>query len=615
MRRFMMILVVVLGISPAMSQSSEISPVSLIAYNGKIVTVDANFSTHQAIAVSGEYVVAVGSDQEILRLANEETHRVDLNGRTVLPGLIDTHVHFDRFTWELFSDDYPEVVQRFPIYMQDVEDRNGVLDQIKSTIERYQFEKGEWIFFILKGFNAARHGNLWYNELNRWKLDRVSPDNLIILPGGGFPDSGGELVNSLAIEELWDKFGMFVETYGRYWVDPSGQPTGILEPPANRLLMEQFRPRAKAEDLAPLVKQRVAHWVAMGVTAGSTRMLPEYAEAFRILEAAGELAVRVGYGIDQSNFPDLESAIPQQAGRIGEGSNEVWVTSMSLQSLDGSSTRECSQTERINAWPGQDWWPTGGCYLEPEYRGAREPGVSRKNYYGDHLKLMAEHGVRWANTHVAGDLVHKHALDLFEEIDRQRPGAIRSARWSMDHCRLVDPADIPRMAKLGLMMSCQPGAVGDGPRRARIYGEEVVHRFTAPIKSMMDAGVRVVFESDTRGNIWPELELFVTRKDDEGKVWGPHERVDRETVLKMITRWAAEYLLREDVLGSLEPGKLADLIVLDRDYMTIPEEAIGDIRVLLSFKGGGLTFIDSSVVNEYTALPRDGALVGTLEDF
>ena len=185
----------------------------------------------------------------------------------------------------------------------------------------------------------------------------------------------------------------------------------------------------------------------------------------------------------------------------------------------------------------------------------------------------------------------------------------------MDHCRLVDPADIPRMAKLGLMMSCQPGAVGDGPRRARIYGEEVVHRFTAPIKSMMDAGVRVVFESDTRGNIWPELELFVTRKDDDGKVWGPHERVDRETVLKMITRWAAEYLLREDVLGSLEEGKLADLIVLDRDYMTIPEEAIGDIRVLMNFKGGELVFMDSSVVDENAGLPRDGALVGTLEEF
>jgi predicted amidohydrolase YtcJ len=124
-----------------------------------------------------------------------------------------------------------------------------------------------------------------------------------------------------------------------------------------------------------------------------------------------------------------------------------------------------------------------------------------------------------------------------------------------------------------------------------------------------------VFESDTRGNIWPELELFVTRKDDDGKVWGAHERVDRETVLKMITRWAAEYLLREDVLGSLEEGKLADFIVLDRDYLTIPEEAIGDIRVLMTFKGGELMFLDSSVVEEYADLPRDGALVGTLEDF
>ena len=103
MRRCMLILVVVLGISSGKSQSPEISPVSLIAYNGKVVTVDSNFTIHQAIAVSGEYVVAVGSNEEILPLANEETKRVDLKGRTVLPGLIDTHVHFDRFTWDSHS--------------------------------------------------------------------------------------------------------------------------------------------------------------------------------------------------------------------------------------------------------------------------------------------------------------------------------------------------------------------------------------------------------------------------------------------------------------------------------------------------------------------------------
>ncbi|MDA2933221.1 amidohydrolase family protein [Acidobacteria bacterium AH-259-D05] len=608
---------IVLGVMPGMAQGTQTqdqsSSATLILHNGKIVTVDADFRVLEAVAVGGDTILRVGSNEEILQLANQNALKIDLKGRTVIPGLIDTHVHFDRFTWEQFSDEYPETVGRYPIYMKDVRDRQGVLKQIENTISRYRFQPGEWIFFILKDFQASRHANIWYNELTRWELDRVSPHNPIILPGGGFPDSGGLRLNSLGIQQLWDKHGPFVERYGRYWTDPSGQPTGMIEPPANRLVLDEFRPRSDPEKLAPLAKKRLAHWSAMGVTTGSTRMVQDYVQAYQILEARGELPVRIGYGISDSSFVDPEGVFRRLGNPVGQGSNEVWVVSVSLQSLDGSGTRECTQTSRLTPWPGQDWFPVGGCYLEPEYRGARAPGISRGNYYKEYLMTMARHSLRWANTHVAGDLAHKQVLDILEEIEQERPGFIALNRWSMDHCRLVDPADIPRMAKVGVMMSCQPGVVRSASSRAKIYGEEIAHNWSSPVKSMLDAGVKVVFESDTRGNIWEDFARQITRQDDQGKVWGSHERVDRVTALKMITRWAGEYLLKEDLIGSIEEEKFGDFIVLDRDYMSIPEDEIADIKVLMTFKGGQMVFIETDAAKEYNLHPS-GAVVGTLDE-
>ena len=167
---------------------------------------------------------------------------------------------------------------------------------------------------------------------------------------------------------------------------------------------------------------------------------------------------------------------------------------------------------------------------------------------------------------------------------------IRQKRNTTDHCTINPrPDQIQRLKKLGMIVSCEPKYIEEAAQRIlRDYGEEYL-KWNVPIKSMIDAGVKPVVELDSRlkadKNAFYFAQLLVTR-EAAGRTWNLQERVDRVMALKMFTRWAAEYVLRENDLGSIERGKWADLIVLDRDYMTIAENEMNKIQVLLTMVGG-----------------------------
>jgi predicted amidohydrolase YtcJ len=179
---------------------------------------------------------------------------------------------------------------------------------------------------------------------------------------------------------------------------------------------------------------------------------------------------------------------------------------------------------------------------------------------------------------------------------------------------MVNPRDFERIARLGLFMSCYvANSVEDSEAVARAYGEEVANTFLSPLNSMIKAGVKVVFETDRASYIWTDLERGVTRKDLKGKVWGAQERVDKPTALRMVTSWAAEYVLKPDQLGMIQKGKLADLLVLDRDYLTIPDDDISEIQPLLTVMDGKVVFVHTRFAGEYNFRPT-GAVVSTYND-
>jgi predicted amidohydrolase YtcJ len=133
------------------------------------------------------------------------------------------------------------------------------------------------------------------------------------------------------------------------------------------------------------------------------------------------------------------------------------------------------------------------------------------------------------------------------------------------------------------------------------------------VKSMLDAGIKVAFESDRESYVWQDIELFITRKDKDGRVWAPQERVDRSTALRIATQWSADYVIKGNLLGSIEAGKYADMVVLDRDYMTIPEEEISEIQPLLTMLGGRIVHLRPGVVEE-SKLGAGGAVREAYKD-
>ena len=612
--RLKSLLVVILYLFGSAHFASAQQTADTILYNGKILTVDSNFSPAQAVAVRGNRIAAVGTNEEVLGLAGSNTLRIDLRGKTMVPGLINTHVHLESpgtYAQELT----PAQRKQFPLNFRAVNTTDDVIKQIKDVIAAFEFEPGEWLYFSTNP--RGDQAELLYDKLNRWELDKAAPDSPIVLTQG-VPVVNLLMLNSEAIEALWAKYGDFIETYGRYWIDENGRPDGHLEAPAVRILLEDedFVQAPAPQDVAPLYRKILEERAALGNTTISGALHTSSLRAYQWLDARGLMPVRYAYGV-MATF-GIPGADHSQF-EMGAGTDTIWISSMSSRADDGSGSRMCFSLERDSQAAAASteesrmmglsaiskWWPRGQCLMDIEYGGATKGARIQANYFAEWYGEVARDGLRSANHHVSGDETHSRLISELERIDRARPGSVQG--WGMDHCDLINPQDIPRAAKLGLMWSCDMGDA-ISTEVAAAFGDRILHTWAVQIKSMIDAGINVSQEGE-----WDGVETLITRKDEEGKVWGAPERVDRETALRIATQNGANYVLKGDVLGSIEPGKFADLVVIDRDYMSVPEDDISEIRSLLTLLGGKFIFLHTDFAAEYNLRPA-GAVISTLEE-
>ena len=542
-----------LGVFCAVTGAQGPAP-DLILTNGKVITVDERFSIAQAVAIRGERIVAVGSSQEIARLAGPGTRRIDLRGRSVTPGLIDNHMHLLRgggtFQWEVRWD--------------GVESRKTALAMLRTRAAA--IAPGEWVYnlggWAIEQFADDRR------PFTRDELDKVVPDHPVLLQAS-YREA---YLNSRALQ----LFGIDNATPREPWVvrDAAGKPTG-------RILEEGFRqlvaklPSGPRKQIEASTQSMIRYLNKAGLTTfGSAGCEADLMPMYRRLADERRLNVRVfcisgqGAGSPQQ----VDQALPRIA--------------------------------QMKLFQG-DEYIDNVVYGESVYGPLHDPMFIRTS------APKPDELVQWRRLAMeiakAGLPLHVHAnltntidafLDQVEAVNKEYP--VRNLRWTFAHVNQLNASHLERMKKLGMYAAVHPWAVINGGINQEVFGDAAYDM--AALRTIQNSGIMWGFGSDgTRAN---QVLPFVTISwAVTGKMVGgmqalrASETISREEALIAFTRRNAFLVFQENNLGSIQPGRLADLVVLDRDYLTVPVEQIKDITSVMTIVGGRIAYDASADIS------------------
>jgi predicted amidohydrolase YtcJ len=325
------------------------------------------------------------------------------------------------------------------------------------------------------------------------------------------------------------------------------------------------------------------HWARYGITTIGSKLSAEGQAALAMLDREGRMPIRWAYHIESFRSPDVAEFMAAQMPNLqGQGSPHLWMAGIYGGSAD--STQCTTLPSARKHYEGCDLVP-GGELWESLYPAVRN-------------------GWRISGFHVHGDLAVDHILLLIEQASAaggMTPEEIRAKRHMLDHCSINPrPDQIQRGKELGVSWTCGPKYIIRAHLDAEGYDSEVFAKWVVPMRSLIDAGMKPGFHTDgDQGGpmVFKYMETAITRKDMNGRTWNANEAINRQEVLRAATRWNALNLLRGNELGSIEAGKLADLIVVDHDYLAIPVEEIPGIKVLMTIIGGKVVYEDGAAVN------------------
>lgn len=547
----------------------------VIFHNGKVVTVAEGKPLAEAVAICGNRFAAVGSNQEVLKWAGPGTRKYDLKGRVVVPGIIESHTH--PVAAALSEQDGPVPV------MKTIAEIQAYIRQQAARLPADQ------LIFVPKVYPSRLKERRY--PLRR-ELDEAAPNRLVMA------DNDYASVLSTA---LMAKLGITRDTpqpaNGKIIKDERGEPTGLVLGAPQLLSAARAGRRRSYQDLLWAIPAMQAAYNRVGIT--STVDRGQGAEGFRAyqeLRRQGRLTVRttITYTISAQGTPEQVRAEILRTPFI-TGFGDEWVRVGPIKTtVDGGILIG-------TALMREPWGPNTGIYgyVEPDYRGVQ--ALPRENLI-EMARVANQLG--WQMTaHAAGGGAVDLLLDAYEAADRDKP--IRPRRFTITHGNLMNERAIQRAAALGVLLDCQIAWHHlDGPALKDVFGPERMRQFL-PLRSLLDAGVLVAGGSDhmirfdPREAINPYHPFFgmwmaVTRKAVDASVLNPEQRVSREEALRMWTINGAYMSFEENLKGSIEPGKLADLVVLSKDYLTCPEDEIKDIEAVL-------TMVDGKVV--YGSLP------------
>lgn len=529
----------------------------LLLLNGNVVTVDESKPTARAVAITDGRILAVGSTAEMEQYRGAETEVIELDGLTVVPGLVDAHLHFPNL-----GADRSHLVEL---------DDAGSLEEALALVERRAsgLEPGEWLT------GSGWHIGNW--DVEEWPtaadLDRVAPNNPVSLGG---MHSHATWLNSLALEAAGITRSSPDPDDGIIQRNQAGEPTGILIENAQWIVREVV-PAGQSQPLTERIKRSVALAHSYGFTGThdiGTSL--EAIDAYRALIAAGDFPFRVNAVVRIWSPDEVLDSLVSMGPIIAEGNHRLSVRSVKM-SIDGAlGARGAAMLEPYTDEPGA----TGVIRVTPET--LRQ--ILRKALPAGYTAAM----------HAIGDRGNRIVLDAVEDVLDEYP--VEDHRMRVEHAQIVALEDIPRFAELDLIASFQwIHATLDMPwAEDRVGPERIVGGYAW--RTFLDQGIRIVGGSDEGARTFSPfigIHAAVTRQDGEGLPeggWFPEQRLTRIEALKSYTLDAAYTAFEEDVLGSITPGKLADLTVLSRDIMTIPAEEILKTVAVMTIVGGEVVY-------------------------
>lgn len=539
-------------------------PADLIITNGKVWNVDRERPQAEAVAIAGDRIAAVGSAASVMEWKGPKTRILDAQGKTVLPGIIDAHVHFSNGGFEISG-----------VQLRDAATPEEFARRIGEHARKVP--KGEWIL-----------GGTWDHELwggmplpTRAWIDAVTPEHPVFVSRY---DGHMALANTLALKLAGVTRDTPTPSGGEIVKGPDGEPTGLLKDEAMGLVFRVI-PDPSEEQLTRAIRAALREAARYGVTGIHDLSSASDVRVYQQLHQQGELTARM-YCI--LPLPQWE-AVARTGIRAGFG-NE-WIR---LGGLKGFADGSLGSTTAL--------------FFEPYNDAPQTAGLPAGMMFPEGNMLKMASGADAAGLqlviHAIGDKANRLILEVYEAIEKARgrrdlsgdrwPNSAR--RWRIEHAQHIHPDDFAKFARLGVIASMQPyHAIDDGRWAEKRIGHER-GKTTYAFRTFLDRGVKLAFGSDwTVAPLNPFTGIYaaVTRATLDGKNpggWYPEQKITLAEAIEAYTMGSAYAEFSESQKGSITPGKLADVILLDSDLFAIPAEKIKDVKVRATIVGGRVVY-------------------------
>jgi len=583
-------------------------PAMLIAYpdtiihNAKIYSMDdAGFNTstgrsYEAMAVREDRIQFLGTNAQVLALAGPQTRKIDVKGRAVLPGFIDTHNHLHDGAVGRWARNHPAEVEKlmksFSVTGKNYQElTRGVEITIKENMARPL--PGQWAMINISEPGSAAGGiavpYLQQDQLKRATLDEWAPVLPVLVNAG----PGAWLLNTAAKND-------FLRSYEVEPTDENEDKAIALSTVFGRSMVADRYFDDHSAELADVIADTLDHQVAGGYTTYSSHIVGlSKMPAFRLLDKQGRMPMRLAFSDRYCNQvePDVVGCFLRKGDYAGMGSKYFWNIGITLGGIDAGPPTICSTMEAPPEYKAQEY-----CIIEPD------------NHYGRAVYTALRTRYRYTVNHDYGDKGVDIVMDIMEKVIAENPDItldfMRSQRITTDHCGFYPrPDQVARMKNLGMILSCNPNFINRSTPWLQVYGAGKAH-YISPVNNLVKGGVMVATEYEGLGlgsGEGPTATTFlyklISRMNDKGVEVAKDQAIDRITAMKTTTIWPAYFVLAEDRIGSLAVGKLADYQVMNKDYFTVPEADIPTVLPEMVVLGGKTVVLRESLARELGTQP------------